>query len=290
MNGSTDRIGTFGIWTFDFEHQPAAQVRESAQELEEQGWQAIWVPELLGREALTHAGFLLASTERMTVFTGITTIWSREAQWTHGGALLLADAYPGRHVLGLGVGNSRPGVKPLAALEAYLDELDGFQTPNPAPTTPVRRILAAYGPKMLGLARDRADGAHTYHVNVAHTASAREILGPQPFLGVEQAVLFETEPTKAREIARAHLELYLGSKFNRAKFRRFGYTEDDLDDGGSDRFVDDLVVWGDLDTITAKLRRHVEAGADHVGIQVIGVDPGQSAMPHWRRLGEALLD
>lgn len=290
MNGSTDRIGTFGIWTFDFEHQPAAQVRESAQELEEQGWQAIWVPELLGREALTHAGFLLASTERMTVFTGITTIWSREAQWTHGGALLLADAYPGRHVLGLGVGNSRPGVKPLAALEAYLDELDGFQTPNPAPKTPVRRILAAYGPKMLGLARDRADGAHTYHVNVAHTASAREILGPQPFLGVEQAVLFETEPTKAREIARAHLELYLGSKFNRAKFRRLGYTEDDLDDGGSDRFVDDLVVWGDLDTITAKLRRHVEAGADHVGIQVIGVDPGQSAMPHWRRLGEALLD
>jgi probable F420-dependent oxidoreductase len=154
----------------------------------------------------------------------------------------------------------------------------------------MRRILAAYGPKMLELARDRSAGAHTYHVTPEHTAQAREILGDEAFLGVEHAVLFETDPAKAREIARAHLHLYLTSEYNVAKFRRLGYTEEDIDGGrGSDRLVDDLVFWGDLETITAKLGRHLDAGADHVGVQVIGVEPGTSAMPHWRRLAEALL-
>jgi probable F420-dependent oxidoreductase len=279
-------LGQFGIWTFDFEDQPAALIRESVQALQEQGWGAIWVPELLGREALTHAGFLLASTERLQVVNGIAQIGSRGAKWTHGGALLLADAYPGRHVLGLGVGGA---AKPLAAMSAYLDELDAVQTPNPAPAVPIRRILAAYGPKMLELARDRAAGAHTYHVNVDHTAQAREILGPDRFLGVEHAVLFETDPTTARATARQHLDRYLNSPYNLAKFRRLGYTEAELSDGGSDRLVDDLVFWGDVETVSERLRGHLEAGADHVGVQVIGVTAGESALPHWQRLGEALL-
>jgi len=157
------------------------------------------------------------------------------------------------------------------------------------PRRPMRRVLAAYGPKMLELARDRTAGAHTYHVTPQHTAQAREILGEGPFLGVEHAVLFETDPAKAREIAREHLHPYLTQKYNVAKFLRLGYTEADIDGGrGSDRIVDDLVFWGDLDTITGKLRRHHDAGADHVGVQVIGVAPG-AAMPHWRRLAEALL-
>lgn len=167
--------------------------------------------------------------------------------------------------------------------------MDALQTPNPAPEVPVQRILAAYGPKMLGLARDRAAGAHSYKVNVAHTAQAREILGPDAFLGVEHAVLFESDPDRARAIAREHLDTYLNGKFNVAKFRRLGYSEDELSNGGSDRFVDDFVFWGDLDRIVEKLRAHVEAGADHVGVQVIGVEPGRTAMPYWRMLGEALL-
>jgi probable F420-dependent oxidoreductase len=174
-------------------------------------------------------------------------------------------------------------------MNAYLDELDALATPNPAPPVPMRRVLAAYGPKMLQLARDRSSGAHTYKVNVAHTRQARQILGPGAFLGVEHAVLFESAPDKARATAREHLHTYLNTPYNVAKFRRLGYGDEDIANGGSDRLVDDLVFWGDLDTIVTKLHAHVEAGADHVGVQVIGIEPGESAMPYWRMLGEALL-
>ncbi|MFG1694310.1 TIGR03620 family F420-dependent LLM class oxidoreductase [Nonomuraea sp. NPDC049309] len=282
-------LGPFGIYTFDFEHLPAAQVRESVQELEELGWPAVWVPELLGREALTHAAFLLASTERIRVVNGIAQIWSRGAKWAHGGALLLADAYPDRHVLGLGFGGEpKPGVKPLAAMAAYLDEMDALRNAGPAPEGPMRRILAAYGPKMLELARDRAAGAQTYHVNVAHTAQSREILGPEAFLAVEHPVLFESDPGKARAVAREHLAPYLSQPYNVAKFRRLGYSDEEIGGGGSDRLVDDLVFWGEPDVIAGKLRAHHEAGADHVTVQVIGIEPGASAMPQWRLLAEAL--
>ena len=283
-------LGTFGIWTFDFEDQPASLMRESVQELEELGWRALWIPELLGREAFSHAGYLLSCTERINIINGIAQIWSRGAMWAYGASLLLADAYPGRYVLGLGFGGyDKPGTTPLTAMNGYLDELDALKTPNPAPASPAPRILAAYGPRMLELARDRSVGAHCYKVNVAHTAQARQILGPDTFLGVEHAVLFETDPAKARAIAREHLHIYLNGQFNIAKFRRLGYSEEDLANGGSDRFVDDFVFWGDLDSVTGKLRAHLDAGADHVGIQVIGITPGQTAMPHWRELADALL-
>ena len=289
--GSIDGIelGKFGIWTRDFEYQSAAQMRESIQELEQQGWRAFWIPESLGREALTHAGYLLACTEQMHVINGIAQIWSRRAPWTYGAGLLLADAYPNRHVLGLGHGGGEhQGITPLAAMAQYLDELDQLETPNPEPKAPIRRILAAYGPKMLALARDRSAGAHTYHVNVAHTQQARAILGPDAFLGVEHAVLFERDPITARAISREHLHRYLTTRYNLAKFRRLGYSEEDLSDGGSDRFVDDLVFWGSVDTISEKLRAHIKSGADHVGVQVIGIERGQSAMPYWRMLGVGL--
>jgi probable F420-dependent oxidoreductase len=293
-------LGRFGVWTFDFEERPASAIRDAVQELEGLGWPAIWIPERDGREAMTHAGFLLASTERITVVNGIAKIWSRGARWTQGAALLLADAYPGRHLLGLGYGGvPQPGTTPLRAMAEYLAEMDATTSANPAPERPMRRVLAAYGPKMLEMARDRSAGAHTYHVTVRHTAQAREILGDGPFLGVEQAVLFESDPARAREIAREHLHGYFTEKYNVAKFLRLGYTEADLDNGrGSDRLVDDLVIWGDLDAVVRKLHAHLDAGADHVGIQVLGTTPGAgtgtgpgagSAMPHWRRLAEALL-
>jgi probable F420-dependent oxidoreductase len=141
---------------------------------------------------------------------------------------------------------------------------------------------------MMVLARDRSKGAHTYHVPVEHTAQAREILGAGPFLGVEQTVLFETDPTKARETARAHLGPFLTAGYNLAKFRRLGYPEADIDTV-SDRIVDDLVSWGDLEMITAKLSRHIAAGADHVAVQVIGVESNDAAMLRWRELADALL-
>jgi probable F420-dependent oxidoreductase len=283
-------LGTFGIYTFDFEGQPAAQMRESIQELEEQGWPSFWFPELLGREALTHAGFLLASTERMRVVNAIALVWPRDAQATYGGSLLLADAYPNRHLLGLGFGgHSRPGTTPLTAIAGFLDELEAMDTPNPLPAAPMHRILAAYGPKMIALARDRTAGSISYKVNVAHTAQAREILGPDKFLAVEHAVLLEPDSRKARAIAREHLDPYLNGEFNVAKFRRLGYTEADLANGGSDPFVDDFVFWGDPDAIVDKLTGHIEAGADHVAVHLIGIDDGQSAMAQWRTLADALV-
>ncbi|MFC5831544.1 TIGR03620 family F420-dependent LLM class oxidoreductase [Nonomuraea insulae] len=284
-------LGRFGVWTFDFEGQPASVMRESVQELEELGWPAIWVPELEGREALTQAGFLLSCTRRIAVVNGIAQIWSRGPRWARGAALLLADAYPDRHLLGLGFGGEpRPGTKPLRAMADYLDAMDATTGPNPEPRAPMRRVLAAYGPKMLELARDRAEGAHTYHVTVRHTAQAREVLGERPFLGVEQAVLFESDPERAREVAREHLHVYFTTPYNVAKFLRLGYTEADIDGGrGSDRLVDDLVFWGDIEAIVGKLQDHLDAGADHVGIQVIGTDLGKTAMPRWRELAGALL-
>ncbi|MBF6174725.1 TIGR03620 family F420-dependent LLM class oxidoreductase [Nocardia blacklockiae] len=275
-------LGTYGIYTFDFEHLPPARMRETLRELEEQGWRAFWFPEVGGLEALTQAGHLLAATERLHIVNAIARIGQRTPGATHSGARLLAEAYPDRHVLGLGVGDMAG--KPLAAMATYLDELDAL-----AGRTPIRRVLAAYGPKMLELARDRADGAHTYHVPVAHTAQAREILGPNSFLGVEHAVLFETDPDRAREIAREHLVPYLSTPYNLAKFHRLGYTEADTSGGGSDRLVDDLVFWGEPDSIAARLRAHVEAGADHVAVQVIGIEPGQTAVAQWRTLAEILL-
>jgi len=155
---------------------------------------------------------------------------------------------------------------------------------------PVPVYVGAMGPKMLEMARDRSDGAHTYLVPVRHTAETRQVLGDGAFLGVEHGVLFESDPDKARATAREHLHMYLTSKYNVAKFLRLGYTEADIDGGrGSDRLVDDLVSWGDIDSIARKLHGHLDAGADHVAVQVLGVEPGSSAMPHWRRLAEALL-
>ena len=272
-----DGLGEFGVYTFDFERRSAAVARDSIQELEELGWRAFWFPEVGGREAFSLAGLLLAATKEITVVNGIAQVTARSAVAAHGGAALLADAYPGRHLLGLGIGQGRPGAKPLAVMREYLDELDTLGE--------VPRVLAAYGPRMLALAGDRALGAHTYHVNVDHTAGAREALGPDAFLAVEHAVLFEEDPVVAREIAREHLHTYLTTPFNVAKFRRLGYTDDDIDHGGSDRIVDDLVFWGPPETIVARLRGHLEAGADHVAVQVIGAG---DAMPRWRLLGAAL--
>ncbi|NUU24234.1 MAG: TIGR03620 family F420-dependent LLM class oxidoreductase [Streptomycetaceae bacterium] len=284
-------LGRFGVWTFDFDGLPANGIRDAIQELEGLGWPAVWVPETEGREAMTHAGFLLAASGRIKVVNGIAQIWSREPRRAEGAAVLLADAYPDRHLLGLGFGGApRSGTKPVQAMADYLDAMDAASPAHPRPQAPVRRVLAAYGPKMLELARDRTEGAHTYHVTVRHTAQAREVLGEAAFLGVEQAVLFESDPDKARAIAREHLHVYFTTPFNIAKFLRLGYTDADIDNGrGSDRLVDDLVVWGDLDTIAEKLHHHLDAGADHVGIQVIGTAPGGSALPQWRELAGALL-
>ncbi|HEY3095527.1 MAG TPA: TIGR03620 family F420-dependent LLM class oxidoreductase, partial [Acidimicrobiia bacterium] len=170
-----------------------------------------------------------------------------------------------------------------------VDRMDGALYLAAEPSEPPRRVLAALGPKMLALAAERADGAHPYNVPPEHTAQAREILGPQKLLAPEQAVLLESDPAEARRIARKHAATYLDLPNYMNNLRRFGITDDDIAGGGSDRLVDTLVAWGDADAIRARVQAHLDAGADHVAVQVL--QPERTAVPldDWRELAPALL-
>jgi probable F420-dependent oxidoreductase len=148
------------------------------------------------------------------------------------------------------------------------------------------RMLAALGPKMLELAAARSDGAHPYNTNPEHTAQARAVLGPKPTLCPEQAVIFETDAGKAREIGRTFLSIYLGLPNYTNNFLRLGFTEADFQNGGSDRLIDAIVVWGDEKAIRERVRAHHAAGADHVCIQVLTADPHALPLPEWRRLAK----
>jgi probable F420-dependent oxidoreductase len=278
--------GTIGIWTWTFDRAPAEASWRQMQLAEELGYGAVWVPEVMGKEALTHAAVLLAGTSRIVVANGIARIQERSPRATAAGQQTLSDAYPGRYLLGLGVGGG--GERPIAALRRYLDEMDTVQVLD-GNQRPWPRILAAHGLTMLRLAHERATGAHTYKVPVAHTREARQVLGPEPFLAVEQAVLLEHDAGRARALAREHLAGYVHSQFNRAKFRRLGYSEEELAGGGRDRFVDDLVAWGSLERIAERVRAHLEAGADHVALQVLTGEGSASLEGQWESLAKTLM-
>jgi probable F420-dependent oxidoreductase len=289
-------IGRVGIWTFALELQPAAKAQEAAAEIESLGYRALWIPEAMGREALTHAGLLLAGTKRLTIATGIANVWARDAMTMAAGQKTLDEAYPGRFLLGMGVSHA-PLVegmrghryeKPLSFMRRYLDAMDAAPFLAARPSQPSRRVIGALAPKMLSLAAQRTDGAHPYFVPPEHTARAREIMGPVPFLAPEQAVVLETDPSAARAIARAHMELYLGLPNYTNNLRSLGFGDDDLRDGGSNRLVDAIVAWGDVDAIVARVRAHHAAGADHVCIQVLPADPRALPLPGWRTLAPAL--
>jgi probable F420-dependent oxidoreductase len=291
--------GPVGLWTFALDRQPAARAQELAAELEGLGYDAVWVPEAVGRDPLVHAALLLSATERLTVATGIASIHARTPLAMSSGWRTLSEAFPGRFVLGLGVSHApmvegllqKPYGKPLTAMREYLDAMDAAiyaAAPPPDDAAP-RRVLAALGPKMLELARDRADGAHPYNITPDHTARAREVLGAGKWLAPEQAVALETDPEAARAIGRAHLAVYLGLPNYTNNLLRLGFTEDDITAPGSDRLVDALVAWGDVDTIAARVREHHDAGADHVAVQVVTADAYEGLpLPQWRELAPAL--
>jgi len=291
--------GRVGLWTFALDRQPAARACELAAELEALGYGAVWLPEAVGRDPLVHAALLLSATERLTVATGIASIHGRAPLMMSSGWRTLSEAFPGRFVLGLGVSHA-PMVegllqksygKPLTAMREYLDAMDAaFYAAAPPPDDPApRRVLAALGPKMLELARDRTDGAHPYNITPEHTARAREVLGPDKWLAPEQAVALETDPDEARRIGRAHLAVYLGLPNYTNNLLTLGFTEEDIAAPGSDRLVDALVAWGDADTIAARVREHHDAGADHVAVQVVTSDAYEGLpLPQWRELAPAL--
>jgi probable F420-dependent oxidoreductase len=297
MNSSSINLGSIGIWTAQFDYQSAAKVRDAAAEIERLGFGAIWFPESVGRESLTHAGILLSATGRIVVATGIANIYARDPVTTVAGQNTLAEAYPGRFLLGLGVSHvplveqlrGHTYGKPIGSMRAYLDAMDRASYRAVPPSIKPIRVLAALGPQMLRLAAERADGAHSYFVTPEHTERAREILATDRILAVEQAVVLETDATKAREIARAHTVRYLALPNYVNNLRRLGFTDADLNDSGSDRLVDAIVAWGDLAAVIDRIRAHQSAGADHVCIQVLPADPQALPLREWHELAAALL-
>jgi probable F420-dependent oxidoreductase len=256
----------------------AAEARHCVTALEEMGWRALWIPEGLHlKEAFSHAALLLGATRRLVVATGIANVWSRSPTAMISGANVLGEAYPSRFVLGIGISHpesmaplGHPASRPIATMEQYLDGMEAararYLAPQPDRAVPV--LLGALGPRMLGLAASRTAGAHPYFVPVEHTAFARDTLGPRAFLAVEIGAVLDTDPEKARNLARRHMANPLSLGAYRRNLLRMGWKETDLEDGGSAALVDALVAWGDPDQIVARTAAHLRAGADHVSIQI----------------------
>jgi probable F420-dependent oxidoreductase len=289
-------LGRVGLWTFQLDLQPASAAQEAAAELEDLGYPTIWLPEAVGRDPLVNSALLLSATDRLTVATGIASVWARDAQAMASGQLTLCEAFPGRFLLGIGVSH-QPMVdlvrghhydKPLTKMRGYLEAMDNVFYVAPRPAEEPRRVLAALGPKMLELAATKALGAHPYFVPVEHTAFARDVLGEGPMLCPEQAVVLTSDPTVGRAAARQHMATYLGLPNYTNNLRRFGWGDADFADGGTDALVDAIVAWGDEDAIVARVQAHVDAGADHVCVQVLDPNAAALPMPQWRTLAPAL--
>ncbi|MDX3111142.1 TIGR03620 family F420-dependent LLM class oxidoreductase [Nonomuraea angiospora] len=273
-------IGRVGVWHPMISKAPAEEARRAAATIESLGYGSLWVNEGMGsKEPLVMSAVLLAATRRIAVGTGIANLWVRDATAMAAGAAALGDAFPDRFLLGIGVshaplvtGRGHDYAKPLAAMRAYLEAMDQADQTLPVPSTPAPRVLAALRPKMMELSRDLADGAHSYFVPPEHTAQARRILGTGPLLIPEQAVVLESDPARAREIARAHMSHYLTLPNYLNNLRTLGFTDEDFAGGGSNRLADAIVAWGDADAITERVRAHLDAGADHVVIQPLSPD------------------
>ncbi len=291
-------LGRVGVWSFALETQAAIDERASAVEIERMGYRAIWFPEAVeSKEVFAHAALLLGATERVVVASGIANIWARDATAMANGWRTLTDAFPDRFVLGIGVSHqgsvTRRGhryERPWSHMRAYLDQMDRSASSAPEPASSPWRLLAALGQRMLELAAERALGAHPYFVPVEHTAFARARLGPEPVLAVEQTVVLQTDPAEARRVARLFAADYLASPNYANNLRRMGWSEQDVAGRGSDAVIDAVVAWGDVDRIASRVRAHLDAGADHVCVQVVSDDEADVCLGELRQLAPALLE
>jgi probable F420-dependent oxidoreductase len=295
VSTALERLGRVGVWSSAVANLPAGDLREALPELEALGYSAIWVGEAFSRENMSASALALSWTEELVVATGITNVYARDPCATRAGASTLGEAFPGRFLLGLGISHGHAVElrgqtygPPLTTMRAYLDGMDAalYHGPEPAERVPV--VLAALGPKMLELARDRTDGAHPYFVPVEHTVQARERLGAGKLLAPEQAVILTDDESEARKLAREHVAFYMTAPNYRNSMLRLGFEEADLDDGGSDRLQDAVVAWGDEEAIRERVKAHLDAGADHVCIQTL--PSGQLDLDALRRLAPALLE
>ena len=285
-------IGRIGVWSF-IDSLPAPEAAQFARDVEALGYRTLWIPEAVGRDVMVSSSWLLSSTSTLNLATGIANVYARDAVTSAAAAKTLAEHSGGRFMLGLGVSH-RPIVEgfrghtsgnSLAYMDAYLDKMAAapYAAVPPPEDPPV--VIGALHPKMLALSAQKARGAHPYLVPPEHTAFAREILGKGPWLCPEQKVLLSTDTQKARAVARQAIGMYLGLPNYRRSLARFGYTDADMDGGGSDRLVDAIVAWGSERQIEDRIRAHFDAGADHVCIQPL--DPDGMPRPD-RRILEAL--
>ena len=292
-----EQLGRVGLWTRQLDVQPAEQVRAAIAELEGLGWGSLWFWEVFGREALTSAGLLLGATQQMVIASGIANIWARDPVAMAAAQRTLGEAYPGRFVLGIGVSHG-PIVdarghhyqRPLDKMRGYLDAMDAAPWQGPPVAEEPPRVLAALGPRMLELAAERSAGALLYNGTPEATATARSVLGSGPLLAVEQAVLLEEDPAEARRIAREFMALYLTLPNYIGAWDWLGLGHEEQAEGGSDRLVDAVVAWGGPEAIAERVGAHLDAGADHVCVQVLDPDPNGLPMASWRALTPALLE
>jgi probable F420-dependent oxidoreductase len=269
-----DYLGRLGVWT-SVDAFDATQLRDFARRLEEWGYGALWLPESVGRDPFATIAFLAGQTTRLAFATGIANIYARDAMTVKALQNTLAGFLPRRFVLGLGVSHAElvsklrghEYKKPIPAMREFLASLSTARYHGPAPSEPAPIVLAALRPAMLKVAATQARGAHPYLVPVEHTRRARELLGPSAWLCPEQKVLAETDPAKARAVARKVLQVYIKLPNYRRNLSDFGFSEEDFQQGGSDRLVDALIAWGDERRIRERIDAHFAAGADHVCIQ-----------------------
>ncbi|HET6966392.1 MAG TPA: LLM class F420-dependent oxidoreductase [Acidimicrobiales bacterium] len=284
-----ERLQGTGIWAGQLRYGDQSQIAEAAAELDELGYSALWIPDI-GGDVFGSVELLMSSTKRTVIATGILNLWMHTPDESAQAHARLTAAHGDRFLMGIGVSHqllidsteSGRYRKPLSAMREFLDGLDSADPP----LEPSKRVLAALGPKMLELARTRAAGAHPYNVTPEHTAQARQALGPDALVLPEQAVALTTDQERARRLGRQHLEHYLLLPNYTNNLRRLGFGDEDFAGGGSDRLIDALVAWGDVDAIEARLREHRDAGADHVCIQAL-VEEGFPT-EQWRELAPAL--
>jgi probable F420-dependent oxidoreductase len=290
------QLGRVGIWYGQIDALATPDARRAAQVVEELGFGALWVAEAVGRDPFVSSTLLLGATERLAVATGICNIYARDPMTMVAGQKTVAEAFPNRFLLGLGVshGHLVAGVrkhdwsKPYSHMVEYLERMDTALFMARGPESDPGRLLAALGPKMLKLSADRANGAHPYFTTPEHTAIARAEMGSDALLAPEQMVVLSTDADEARRIARAGMKIYLGLPNYWNNLLRLGFVDADRDNGGSDRLVDAVVAWGTPDQIAERVAAHHAAGADHVGVQVL---QDGMAMPEqqWRDLAKVLL-
>lgn len=283
-----------GLGAFAFlDYLSIAEAGAFAKRAEELGYDALWLTEgPYGRDALVQAGYLLSRTERIIIGTGVTSVWARGASAMASAAWTNAEISGGRFALGIGINTQAVAAmrgatysRPVGFMSEYVRALKAFKYSAAGSAAAPPIVIGAQKPRMLELAGQATDGAITYFVTPAHTAEARRLLGPGKRLIVAQAVLMESDPSRARSCARNYMAYYLGIPGYAKFFATLGFNEHDLTDGGSDRIVDAIVAWGDESAFRARLEEHRRAGADQVCI--VALDPSGGMRPHLRAL-EAL--